>query len=401
MSELKKRENESNEQYIFRVCQMKDGLGYTWKEISNIINKELGNNYDESCYRKKFQSFNKMFTANEKIIVNENEYSKEIQAQKDELLKIKKQIQDQRREYNKSLISDARADHLTEKLIEAANSLQETKPFLVDDNYYVSDYNNYCEAVLVLSDWHFGMVTDNIWNKYNIEICKERVNNLVNKVIKYIRLNNAHTLHILILGDLAHGAIHTSARVASEENVCDQLMQVSEILAEAISKLSEYTNEVNVYSTYGNHMRTVQNKNDSIHADNMEKIIPWWIKQRLKNNVKIHVHDNDYYEFIYLYILGHDVVAVHGDLDPIKKTGLTINSVFNKMYGHSIDYMIVADKHHLETVEDTGIESILVGSMCGTDEYANNRRLYSYPSQTLMMFNKDDGKYCQYNIKLA
>ena len=184
MSELKKRENESNEQYIFRVCQMKDGLGYTWKEISNIINKELGNNYDESCYRKKFQSFNKMFAANEKIIVNENEYSKEMQAQKDELLKIKKQIQDQRREYNKSLISDARADHLTEKLIEAANSLQETKPFLVDDNYYVSDYNNYCEAVLVLSDWHFGMVTDNIWNKYNIEICKERVNNLVNKVIK-------------------------------------------------------------------------------------------------------------------------------------------------------------------------------------------------------------------------
>jgi protoporphyrinogen oxidase len=63
--------------------------------------------------------------------------------------------------------------------------------------------------------------------------------------------------------------------------------------------------------------------------------------------------------------------------------------------------MIVADKHHLETVEDTGIESILVGSLCGTDEYANNRRLYSYPSQTLMMFNKDDGKYCQYNIKLA
>jgi hypothetical protein len=133
----------------------------------------------------------------------------------------------------------------------------------------------------------------------------------------------------------------------------------------------------------------------------MEKIIPWWLKQRLKDNVKVTIHDNDYYEFIYLDIFGHNIVATHGDLDSVKKSGLTINSIFNRMYNRSIDYMIVADKHHLECVEDTGIESILVGSLCGTDEYANNKRLYSTPSQTLMMFNKEDGKYCQYNIKLA
>lgn len=401
MDKLNKLENENNEQYIFRVCQMKDQLGYTWRQIADILNKELGNNYDESCYRKKVQSFNKMLEANENIFVNGDEYLKEIQAQKDELYKIKKQVQDQRREYNKLLTSDARADHLTEKLIEAANNLQEIKPFLTSNNYYLNDYDTYCEAVLVLSDWHFGMVTDNIWNKYNVSICKDRVNDLVSKTIKYIRTNNASALHILILGDLAHGSCHVSCRVASEEDTCDQLMKVSEIVAEAINELSDYTNEVHVYSTYGNHMRTVQNKNDSIHADNMEKIVPWWIKQRLKDNVKINIHDNDYYEFIYLNILGHDIVATHGDLDNVKKSGLTINSVFNRMYNRAIDYMIVADKHHLESIEDTGIESILVGSLCGTDEYANNKRLYSTPSQTLMMFNKEDGKYCQYNIKLV
>lgn len=395
---LSKLEHETNEQYIFRVCQMKAELGYTWKEIANILNKELGNDYDESCYRKQYQSANKMFKANENIFFDNEGYLKEVQAKTDELYKVKKQIQDQRREYNKQLASDARADHLTEKLIEAANNLQEIKPLLFDNSGFSINSRN--EAVLYLSDWHYGMVTDNIWNRYNIAICKERVCALVSKTIEYLKLNNISNLNVVVLGDLCAGAIHIGTRVASEENTCDQLMQVSELLAEAINELSKYVNKVNVYSTYGNHMRTIQNKNDSIHADNMEKIVPWWIKQRLKDNKKIVVIDSDYYEFIFMKVCGYNIVSTHGDLEYIKKVGTTMNAIFNKMYGETIDYVVTADKHHLESFEEIGIESVIVGSLCGTDEYANNKRLYSYPSQTLMMFNENDGKYCQYNIKL-
>ena len=395
---LNKLSDENNEQYIFRVCQMKDKLGYTWKCIADVINKELGNNYDESCYRKKYQSANKMIQANESILFENNEYLKEIQAQKDELYKVKKQVQDQRREYNKLLTSDARADHLTEKLIDAANNLKNVKPLLFDNGGFSINSNN--EAVLYLSDWHYGMVTDNIWNRYNVAICKERVCSLVSKTIEYLKLNNIGTLNIAILGDLCSGAIHVSTRIASEENTCEQLMHVSELLSEAVNELSKYVNKVNVYSTYGNHMRTVQNKNDSVHSDNMEKIIPWWLKQRLKDNKKVSVIDSDCYEFIFMKICGYNVLSMHGDLDYIKKLGTTMNTLFSKTYGETIDYVVTGDKHHLESFEEIGIESIIVGSLCGADEYANNKRLYSYPSQTLMMFNEQDGKYCQYNIKL-
>lgn len=399
MANIHKLENESNEQYIFRVCQMKDKLGYTWKEICDIINKELGNNFDESCYRKKFQHFNQMLKANETTIFNNDEYLKEVRMEKEEIFKAKKQLQDQRREYNKQLISDARADHLTEKLIEAANNLQNVKPLKFVNNMFIGIGNN--EAVLCFSDWHYGLVTDNIWNKYNVSICRERVKCLVDKVSIYMNTNNVKKLHILIMGDLANGAIHTTSRVASEEDTCDQLMQVSELVAEAVNELSKYTNETHVYSTFGNHMRTVQNKKDSIHSDNMEKIVPWWLKQRLKDNYNITIHDSEYYEFIFLNVCGYNIVASHGDLDSVRSAGKTLNTVFTKMYGETIDYVVCADKHHLESFDEIGIESVLVGSMCGTDEYANNKRLYSYPSQTLMMFNNDDGKYCQYNIKLA
>lgn len=378
---------------------MKDQLDYTWKEIAEVLNKELGNNYDESCYRKQYQSASKMLKANESTLFKDDEYLREIQAQKDELYKIKKQVQDQRREYNKLLTADARADHLTEKLIDVANDLKNSKPLRFMNNMFIGKDNN--EAVLCFSDWHYGLVTDNIWNKYDTSICRERVEKLVNQATLYMNMNNVKRLHVLLLGDLANGAIHSTSRISAEEDTCDQLMHVSEIVAEAVNELSNYTNETHIYSTYGNHLRTVQNKNDSIHSDNMEKIVTWWLRQRLKDNSRIIVHESEYYEFIFLNVCGYNIVATHGDLDYVKNSGRLLNTMFNKAYGDSIDYVLLADKHHIESFDELGIESIIVGSLCGTDEYANNKRLYSEPSQTLMMFNKEDGKYCQYNIKLA
>jgi hypothetical protein len=177
-------------------------------------------------------------------------------------------------------------------------------------------------------------------------------------------------------------------------------MQASEIMAEAINELSSYVYEVNVYATYGNHLRTIQNKNDSVHSDNMEKIIPWWLEQRLQNNSRVNVVKSEYYEFIYLNVCGYNIVGAHGDLEKFKQFGLTVNTLFTKKYGKTIDYTVSADKHHIEEFETMGIESVLVRSLCGTDEYANNHRLYSEPGQTMMVFTPEDGRQCTYNIKL-
>ena len=227
-------EQESEEQYIYRIGSMKETSGMTWQQIADIINAALNQNYGESAYRKRYQMNQKGLKASENQIFTDDEYLKRIQAEKDELYKVKKQFQDQRREYNKLLASDARAEHLTEKLIEAAENLNKNKFLSANQNLSITSNN---EAVLVLTDWHFGMVTDNIWNKYNTEICVERVNILFQKTSIYLRQHNIKTLHIILLGDFIHGAIHTSARVASEEDTCDQLMKVSEILAELINGL--------------------------------------------------------------------------------------------------------------------------------------------------------------------
>lgn len=400
---LQKRADENESQYIWRIGRAKDAgtLDATWEELSPTLNTELGIAEEdwrgESAWRKRYrvmqQAWDDVFSRQQ---FSESQ-SIEIDEKINELFKVKKQAQDQRRELRKLLTVDARFDNLTDKLMESVNHLCEIKPLNFED-YVINTSSS--EAIIAWADWHYGMVTDNIWNQYNTDICRQRVASFVSKAINHIQQHGVKTLHIMLLGDAAHGSIHTGCRVASEEDACDQLMQSSELMAEAINELSSYVTEVNVYATYGNHLRTIQNKNDSIHSDNMEKLIPWWLEQRLQNNNRVNVVKSDYYEFIYLNVCGYNIVGAHGDLEKFKQFGLTVNTLFTKKYGKTIDYTVSADKHHIEEFETMGIESVLVRSLCGTDEYANNHRLYSEPGQTLMIFTPEDGRQCTYNIKL-
>lgn len=400
MDELNRLPKENYYKYVWRIDNLiRQGKYKNWAEITTIVNSQVDEEdvKGESGHRKAVKYARDFYENGVFDEMNDDKYHKELQIQIEELRKVKKQVQDQRREYNKITAIDGRAENLMEKLIESSERLNKERPLEFTD--YIVDTSDK-EAVLIFADWHYGMITDNIWNTYNTEICRKRVSELVSKSKTYLSLNKINKLNIVLLGDECHGGIHVSARVKSEEEVCDQLMNVSEIIAQAVEELSKCVNQISLYSTYGNHMRSIQNKNDSIHSDNMEKIIPWWLEQRLKENDKVDILYSDFKEFTKLKIFDYNICCVHGDLDNIKNIGITVNTIFSKLYNETIDYTISADKHHLEEFESYNIENILVRSLCGTDDYANDKRLYSKAGQTLMIFNREDGRESTYNIKL-
>lgn len=404
--DTRKKENENEYQYLWRLGQAKDSgiIDMDWNDIAQLMNSEFVSNgkpYSEAAWRKPYQMAKKFFEHGVFNHLDKDKYFKELQIQKDEIYKEKRKLYDQRREYNKLLTHDARAEHLNDELITIADKMNSEYPLIEyssgeDTN---SNYNDK-EALLVFSDWHYGMITDNIWNQYNVSICKERIRKVIDKSKEYLKLNHIQTLHVALLGDAAHGGCHVTCRVKSEEDVCDQIIHVSELMAESINELSSYVGKIIVHSCYGNHLRTIQNKQDSVDSDNLEKIIPWWIKERLKLNNKIKIEESEYKEFTRIDICGYHVCCVHGNLDNFKNLGMTVNTLFSKKFGETIDYTISGDKHHLEEFESYGIESILIRSLCGTDDYANERRLYSNPGQTLIIFNTDDGREATYHIKL-
>lgn len=315
-----------------------------------------------------------------------------------ELQKERKRISDQRREFSKVISSDARWDHLKDVIRSSAETLQPLG-CMIDQDKKLNPWPSDGEAVLVFSDWHYGMTTNNVFNTYDTDICKERVNHIIHEASSRIILNSCKKLHIIVLGDLIHGNCHVSARVASEEVAVEQLMHASELLAQAICDLSQYVDETYVYVTYGNHARAVPNKQDSIHKDNMERFIPWWLEQRLKPYQDIHVVEGDTNEFLFINACGHDICAAHGDLDTVRTSPRILTALFNKKYGKNVEYILLGDKHHRESFEELGVTSMVCGSLCGADDYASDRRLYSEPSQLLLIVTPECGIDAEYRLR--
>ena len=328
--------------------------------------------------------------------VSDSKLLDEIDIKQRELEKERQRFYDQRREDKKLVTEMARMEHIRDAIVDSANRLNDTVGTLYTD--YKPSYDADNEAVLVLCDWHYGMTTDNVWNTYNTDICRSRVRHVTYETIDRLKKNNCHRLHVVVLGDLIHGACHVSARVASEELVCDQLMQATEVLAQTIIALSAYVDETCVYVTYGNHARTVPNKKDNIHHDNLERIIPWWLSCRFTDREDIHVSEGEN-EFLYFDVCGYGICATHGDLDSVRGSTKTLSTLFHKRYGRDIDYILLADKHHRDEFEELGVCAMISGSLCGTDDYANDRRLYSNPEQLLLIMNHDCGVDATYHIR--
>lgn len=332
------------------------------------------------------------------VIASDRSIIDDLEKKRIEVQKERQRLFDQRREYNKSIISDARFEHLCDAIKTSSDMLQ-SLGCMIDRENSIDSYTSDSEAIMVFSDWHMGMTTDNVFNTYNTKICEQRVNHVVKEAIKRIKLNACRKLHVVVLGDLIHGNCHVSARVASEEVAVDQLMHATELLSQAVYTLSGYVEETYVYVTYGNHARAVANKNDSIHRDNLERLSGWWMKERFADVDDVIVIEEDTNEFLFVNACGHDICASHGDLDSVKSSPRLLATLFNKKYGKNIEYILLGDKHHRESFEELGITATICGSLCGADDFANDRRLYSDPSQLLLIVTPEGGVDAEYRIR--
>ena len=387
---------------VYGKLEDKTLSGVDYDELSRYL---YGKQFSRDVARRLTYGSYRTLKIMDSQVVNtpsKDDLSFEIAEQTRELQKERQRYFDQRREYKKMLSAEGRREHLETALAIAAGKLGETVGRIFPDASvidYLASLEAGSEAVLVFSDWHYGMVADNVFNKYNTKICAERVEHVVHEAVNRILLHRCSKLHIVVLGDVVHGVIHTSARVASEELAADQLMQVSEILAQAIEYLSQFVEQTFVYTTYGNHARTIQNKKDSVHRDNMERIVPWWLTQRFKDRENIVIMPESENEFLFIESCGHQFVAAHGDLDSVKTSPRLLATLFQKKYGIDVEYILLGDKHHRESFDEVDITAMICGSLCGTDDYANSKRLYSRPEQLLLIVNEENGVDAEYRIK--
>ena len=310
---------------------------------------------------------------------------KRLQSKKDEEYKERVRLQDARREYNKELRAEARY----ENLIDIMKCAIDEMPNL---SFYSKEVGSSgVKASLVVSDLHYGALIDNAINFYNTDICKERMNTLLDKTIKYCTIHRVKELYVNLAGDLVCGNIHLTSRVEQEEDIIAQTMQVAELMSNFLAELSKHVPSIVVVCVQGNHSRVTPNRKESLNQENFERIIFEYIKMRLPN---IRMLINGAEDWIAYNIGERKMFLEHGD----KSSVSSAREKAINLLGYVPDTIIFGHFHHLEVNDDNGTDVVVNGSVMGSDSYAVRRRLHTQPYQVMQVY--DGADVCTYKLTL-
>jgi hypothetical protein len=384
--ELKKLKTESEEDYRIRCYRYKaDHPSMSWVELTNIMNAELGANRDSTAYSKQARKMG--------IVASNPTASSVISKATSEdrleevLLEIKKErvkLSDERAQNQAYVRKLAREETLLEMAKEVARTMSREKQLNTPTNTLQVNKNR--EGILCISDWHYGIEVDNYFNHYSPVICCERLCKLRDEVIAKGKELNFTKLHVTNLSDLICGRIHLALRIESRFDAITQVMQVSEVLAEFLSDLSEHF-EIEYRDCLDNHSRLEPNKKDSIELESLARLIPWYLEQRLANNDRIKILYNIYADDIISFkVFNWEVVAVHGHKDSPAKVISNMMAATRKRN----DLVLSAHFHHFSGEEENECMRVSNGTLMGVDTHAQDFRLTSRPSQNLIVANAEN-----------
>lgn len=392
---LNKADNETEFEYIKRITKAKSDktLDIDYTEWARYV---YGKEYSSDVARRMFYGVDRLLD-----VINEEEFKivrdnteeeliLEIEEKKKELLLEKIRVQDEKKINSKYMRALARHERILDTL---KSELSNIEPMQYKEINKIE--NGSKQASLLISDLHYGIRCNNYWNKYDMEIAKERMFKLVRDTVEYCKVHKVSTLHIELLGDLASGYIHKTLELENEVNVVQQVINCSELLSVCINELADNIENVNVYMTCGNHGRMSKNYKESVDAENFEYFIWEYLKIRC-NRDDIEYVENDIDEtFIHYEIDGEHIFGTHGHLDKVTSVAEKFATMFN---GVKIKAIHCGHLHHEYTDCINNIKVVMNSTASGVDTHSKNMRYIGNPSQTLLIY---DGKNTiNFNIEL-
>lgn len=406
---LMRKEGETDFEYYQRIGLMKlsKEIDLEWDELAEICAiGESGTHYRKKMYGVKetteyyeekidkiYDDFYRELKEVKKEVDKEIEDKRLKEIDKKILnLKVEKQkLKDERNFVNAQVRLIARVEHLTECVADKIEELNTARPLITKE---VIHNKSGLDAVMLTSDIHIGVDTDNILDKYNPEICRQKLNYYVDRCIERINKEEPEVIHWLFGGDLISGIIHTTTRFSNRLDVADQVDYAGELIAEAIAKVRENCKiPMKIAILSGNHDRIVAEKNQHIEEENFVKFIDKFVRLRLKDDEGIEFYEQEDVTLIDMKIRGHKCVLVHGDKDREKTLDRLI-----EIRGDIYDYVFMGHYHKFE-IKQRNNTTIVVNGAFGGEGYARNARLYNKPEQLLMFFT-DYGIESTYPINL-
>lgn len=398
--QLERREDESALQHHKRLIEGK----LTDKTLADIDYSELseyvyGQAYSSDVARRMMYGSKKtldLLDEETMTAIRDRGLSDETELKIIELQKERQKFYDQRMAYNKMLRERAREEELNDIIKECVASGRlaelhfEDQPFL----QFVGD-----STILVsLNDLHYGANIDNAWCRYNSSICAKMMENYLQKIISIANVHMSEDCVVWAAGDCISGNIHRNIQVSNKETVIEQIMGVSELIAQFLAELSRHFRTVRFVSVAGNHSRIEPNKDNAITAERLDNLVEWYLAARLQNADNIIIDDSHKLDHtISLFsIRGKNYCMVHGDFDGSAGKVQSLQA----MVQQPLYAVLCGHKHHNQTDVVQGIRTIMAGSFQGMDSFCVEKRIVGKPEQMVCVCD-ETGVVCHYDIPLT
>lgn len=362
---------------------------YDWSELKDKYNVQC----NSDTIRKSSSTIfgGKMRSEYEKYKTEKYKSADELDEKIQEMRKEKIKLSDARIEYNRLVRKEARKESYADMVKRII--CENVEPMNILVHYTLFDSST--DLLVHLTDLHTGIEIHNWKNNFDEGVLKRRIEKFTSNILD-IRGQHGSENCYLVIGEILSGIIHNNLRLQNNMDLMEQFKYVSELISAMLLRMANHFNHIYVYTTPGNHSRISPKKEDGLDGENMDVLLPFYLKARMQNIENITICDNTIESEIAMFnIRGNNVFAAHGHKD------LPSNVVqnFTMMFNVKPDIVLLGHRHTngLTTVYDTKV--IESGCVSGSDQFATSIRKVNRPEQTVSVIG-DNGLICLYDIQL-
>lgn len=366
---------------------------YDWSEIKD----KYGINCNSDTIRKSSSTpfGGKMRSEYEKYKIwlnkTENNSDSELDVKIQEMRREKIKLSDARVEYNRLIRQEARKESYADMVKRII--CENVEPMNIPVHYTL--FNSSTDLLVHLTDIHTGIEIHNWKNDFDSDILKQRIEKFTSDILDIRGMHQSENCY-LVVGEILSGIIHNNLRLQNNMDLMEQFKYVSELISAMLSRMANHFNHIYVYTTPGNHSRISPKKEDALDGENMDVLLPFYLKARMQNFENITICDNNIEPEIAMFnIRGNNIFAAHGHKD----SSSNVVQNFTLMFGIKPQIVLLGHRHtnSMETVYDTKV--IQSGCVSGSDNYATSIRKTNRPEQTVSVIG-DGGLICLYDIQL-
>lgn len=393
---------------LYKLEIQKDEGKASWTKIVKMLKKDGFDVVKSEGFRQAVKKYQKKIG---KLPKRQDFEQSSLTLKLGELSQAKRELQNQRREFNKikrELLDESLyRNELEQALREAISDFKENGYNRLQSSFSGSDglkmdHNKQdsddFSLVVALSDWHVGCKFETSYNKFNYRIITDLVAEYLSKIERLIENYGVENVLLLNLGDIIENFYmrNFSQSFEAEFDFSTQQAKAIELVSSFIKKLClDHPQTHFSYSAVaGNHDRMNGNKRDVVYGDSVQTILNLFLKNLPLENFTMIEQESPVKGSINFD--GVNIAFEHGDR--LNLNDKHIMATVSQRDGRVYDALLVGHLHHYEVREDNGL-FVMSGSLKGADTYSESLNLRADRSQACLLIR--NGKITPMMVRLG